>query len=251
MNENNLPFISIVIITFRRPNEIRQTLASLGKNLKYPPDRLQWIIADDCSGGTYLSDLKKDYELMSDWGKMKFISTEVNAGWGANGNNALAHCDGEFIYWTEDDYLLKKPIDLRAAVALMTVNQSIGLIRYDGIVGHRILAHLAESDISEHYPDFRQANGQLGKVNYWLLDRDSRETWLYSNRPHFKKASFHRFYGWYPVGLKLGETEESYAHQVKDGMARPDAPAIACMTDFVDRWIDDIGTSYQLTEWDR
>lgn len=248
MNKNNLPLISIVIITFRRPNEIRQTIQSLVENLLYPPDRLQFIISDDCSGDGYLKALKQDLKFIQN---LKLISTEQNSGWGANANNALAHCDGDFIYWTEDDYLLKKTVDLRAAVALMTVNQSIGLLRYDGIVGHRILAHLAESDISEFYPDFRQGLGQLGKVNYWLLDRDSRETWLYSNRPHFKKASFHSFYGWYPVGLKLGETEETYAHMVKDGMARPDAPAIACMSDFVDRWIDDIGKSYQHTDLDK
>lgn len=246
--DKQLPLISIVIITFKRPHEIRQTIQALATHLQYPSDRLQWIISDDCSGNGYLKDLANDLRHIQN---LKLISTESNSGWGANANNALAHCDGEFIYWTEDDYLLKKTIDLRAAIALMWTNQSVGLLRFDGIVGHRLLCHLAESDISEFYPDYRQGYGHLGKVNYWLLDKASRETWLYSNRPHLKRASFHRFYGWYPVGLKLGETEETYAHTVKDGMERPDAPAIACMTDFVDRYIDNIGTTYQHTELDK
>lgn len=245
---DKLPKISIIIITFRRPEEIRKTIQALETHLRYPPESIQWIISDDSSGGTYLSDLKNDFSHLHD---LKLITTENNSGWGASANNALAHCDSEFIWFQEDDYILKKDVDLRAAVALMKVNASVGLIRYDGIVGHNLLCHLAESDIREFYPDFRQGFGHLGKVNYFLLDRASRETWLYSNRPHFKKASFHRFYGWYPVGLKLGETEETYAHTVKDGMLRPDAPAIACMSDFVDRWIDDIGKSYQLSEWDK
>lgn len=245
---SQLPLISVVIITFRRPDEIRKTINSLIEHLKYPPDKLQWIISDDSSGGTYLDDLERDYGYLDN---IKFVSTESRSGWGANSNNGLAHCDAEWLYFTEDDYVLKKDIDLGVAVALMTVNASIGLLRYDGIAAHNLLCHLAESNISEFYPDFRQGFGPLGRVNYWLLDRASRETWLYSNRPHFKKASFHRFYGWYPVGLKLGETEESFSHTVKDGMQRPDAPAIACMTDFVDRWIDDIGKSYQLGEWDK
>jgi len=248
MNNNDFPLISIVIITFRRPNEIRKTIASLGRHLLYPQNRLQWIIADDSSGGTYLDDLKNDLKFIPN---LKVISTQTNSGWGANANNALAHCDGDFIYFQEDDYVLKKDIDLKAAIALMLVNLSVGLIRFDGIAGHRLLLHLAESDISEFYPEYRLGYGNMGKVNYMLLDRASRETWLYSNRPHLKRKSFHDFYGWYPVGLKLGETEETFAHTVKDGMERPDAPAIACMSGFVDRWFDDIGVSYQLTDWDK
>jgi hypothetical protein len=61
---------------------------------------------------------------------------------------------------------------------------------------------------------------------------------------------FHSFYGYYPAGLKLGETEERYCHMVKNQMKAAGAPLIGIMPEWIPMHYDHIGKSYQLSEMD-
>lgn len=243
-----LPTVTAVIITYARPKEIRRTLSGLWENLYYSGD-FRFLIADDKTPGNYLQEIEKWFRGNIP-GEIQTISTLSNGGWGANANHALDFAQNNVLLFLEDDYILKSPIDITPYVALLMAHEGIGLVRLDGIGGHKIVAHVNETDISDYLPDYRQGMGLQGKLNYFLADRTSRETWLYSNRPHLKHSRFHNFYGEYPVGLKLGATEESFAHAVKDKMALPGAPAIAIPLDATGWW-DHIGQSYQHSELDR
>ena len=53
------PVITVVIITYKRLKEIQRTIDALLLNLKYPRNRLRWLIADDSSGNAYITNLKK------------------------------------------------------------------------------------------------------------------------------------------------------------------------------------------------
>lgn len=243
-----LPTVTAVIITYNRPKEIRRTLSGLWENLYYN-GAFRFLIADDHTPGNYLSELEKWFRGNIP-GEIETLSTPANAGWGANANYALAHVKDDIVLFLEDDYVLKSPIDITPYAALLMAHEGIGLVRLDGIGGHKIVAHVNETDISDYAPDYRQGMGLQGKLNYFLADRTSRETWLYSNRPHLKHRRFHGFYGEYPQGLKLGATEEYFAHKVKDNMSLPAAPAIAIPLDATGWW-DHIGVSYQHSELDR
>lgn len=237
------PEITVLIVTYKRPDETRGVIRALQKNLLYP--NLKWLICDDSTGREYQTALRADYP------HMKLVSTKTNSGWGANVNNGLHHVDTPYVYLIENDYILTQPQDLRVGISLMEVNDAIGRIRYDGVVGHQVICHLRESDIVKWIADYRQGMALPGKLSYWLIDNASPSLWLYSNRPSLSHIRFWKFYGPYDEGLRLGATEESYAHRVKDKMTEIGAPAIAVLPEWVVRYYDDIGVSFQHTELDR
>jgi len=250
----DFPIITICIITYRRPKEIRRTMDALLKQVNYPRDRLRWLIADDSSGGTYITDLQSTprYQTLN----IECSTTPVNSGWGANANTALEyiarlHTDSEFIFFIEDDYLLRKPLDLRVGAALMMQKPEIGMLRYRGTAGTHLVLHQLEADISDYLPDYQDGVGVSGKVTYCLIDGNSPSLYIYSHGCHLKRLSFHHFYGLYPEGIKLGHTEESYAHMVKDGMKRKGAPCVAILPEWIALQFDHIGVSYQHTEEDK
>jgi hypothetical protein len=243
-----LPSVTFVIITYDRERELKITLSNLWENLYYSGE-VKYLIADDSTPGKYRDDILGWFKRRIPC-EMEFISTPKNVGWGANANHALTHVRDDIVLFLEDDYVLKSPIDITPYAALLMAHEGIGLVRLDGIAGHKIVAHVNETNIADYAPDYRQGMGTPGKLNYFLADHTSRETWLYSNRPHLKHNRFHGFYGQYPEGLKLGATEESFAHNVKDQMTLPGAPAIAVPLDATGWW-DHIGISYQHSELDR
>ena len=246
----DFPDIAIGIITYNRPAEMQRTVTALKKHLIYPKEKLHWVIADDSSPAGYLDGLKKMkvFEGLN----VKFISTPANCGWGCNANHLLRAVETDFLMQIEDDYLLRKPLDLRVGAALMKQKPEIGMLRYRGIAGTHMITHLLEADISDYIPDHRDGVHMVaGKLQYCLLDGGSPTTFIYSNGPHLKRKSFHDFYGEYPEGLKLGITEESFCYIVKDRMILPNAPCIAILPEWFYMWFEHIGTSYQHTEEDK
>ena len=85
----NLPTIAIGIITYNRPDEIRQTIQALNQFSRYPGG-VHWFIADDSSPGDYRfklkSDLRQWFEINGVHDDLTILKTESNVGWGANAN---------------------------------------------------------------------------------------------------------------------------------------------------------------------
>lgn len=243
------PIVTVLVCTYNRPNELLQTLDSLDQNLMYPPECIKWVIADDCSNYDVGELLSRNL-----WVNFKVIRTPQNSGWGANVNNAMKHIDSPYIFFTEDDYILRRSLDLIVGVALMECAPRVGMLRYFGPGGDvGIRYDQKEANISAWLPEYRDCLGLRGKVTYLEIAGDSDSLWIYSNRPHLKRADFHGFYGDYPQGKRLGATEESYAHTVKDGLrAYPDtAPQVAVLPAWIPPAFDHIGQTYQLTEADK
>lgn len=246
----NYPDVTIQICTYCRPITIRKTIKALTDRLTYK-GRLRWLICDDHSEERlpgYLAQLAADYP------NIQCISTPQNSGWGANVNHGMGKINTAFIFFLEDDYELRYNLDITAGVLLLTAHPGMGYLRYDGIGGHRITASLGEVDAQHFDPDFMQTRGMTlpGRITYWQFHPQSQETWLYSNRPHLKHARFHRYYGMYPEGKKLGETEEHFAKHVKDHYtARRDAPGLGCLPDTVISQFGNIGQSFQHTKEDK
>jgi hypothetical protein len=190
---------------------------------------------------------------------IEFISTPERGGWGKNANFGLSYIadelpDVKYIFQAEDDYLLTRELDLKAGVALLETMPHIGMLRYRGTSGDRVLMHQFTADIRALYGNFLESAGaSAGFIAYQQFDSASPTAYIYSNGPHLKRAGvfgFHAFYGMYPEGLKLGITEESYAHHVKDLMKKPNAPGIAILPEFIPMWFDHIGESWQGSEHD-
>lgn len=221
------PDISVLIITYDRPREIRETINSLKKHLKYQ-GRLLWHLADDSSPGAYLAELQRDYF------DLHFSMTvTARKGWAANVNKAMVDCwsRSDYVYLNEDDYVAKRDIDLTQGVSILEADKNIGLIRYDGIAGHYL-------DIA-----LREAKTPIGTFQTLTILDSSPHLNRYSNRPHLKHRRFHDKYGMYPEGLPLGKTEEAFAHKVIDKYQL--YPKIAILQDGISCAFDHIGHSRQ------
>jgi glycosyltransferase involved in cell wall biosynthesis len=247
MNNFPLPPITILIVTYNRPKEIRIVIDAIQEKMYYSGE-VNWLIADDSDNKKYGNDLIRDYPHL----ELMLSRTPKNMGWGANVNLALKRLPTEIYFLIEDDYVPTQFIDLDPFVALLSVHQGIGVVRFDGIAGHRIVCQAAESDISLLLPNFHQGTGVGGRLNYWLIDGKSRELYVYSNRPHLAHIRFHNFYGVYAEGVKLGATEEMMAHTVKERMKDfLDAPALAAPFEHCVNYFDHIGKSHQHTIEDK
>lgn len=247
-----LPPVTIQICTYNRPKELTQTLYHLYTNLYYEGE-LRWLICDDNSPDNYLERIRKQAGRFKwfDYLKPRFVSTPQNVGWGGNVNYGMSHIDTDYIFFVEDDYLLMQELDLRLGVAVLQTHEHLGMMRYRGTAGDKLVYQQREADIAHYLPEFHQGLGLPGKITYLQIDSGSPSVYLYSHGAHLKRRKFHEFYGYYPVGLKLGETEESYGHTVKDQMLNIGAPGIAIFPEWIPMWWDHCGHSYQGSEHDK
>lgn len=233
------PLVTIVLVTYDRPNELRTTVASLMEHIVYPPERLRWHLADDgspdplyCESVIHESTLHGDVE-------MRWSATQTTRkGWGANVNKALLHAmgDTEYVYLNEDDYVAQKTLRLDLGVQLMETVSEIGLVRYDGLSAHiGMILRLKEAKSADV------------RLDYLELDRASPLLNVYSHRPHLRHRRFTACVGMYPEGLSLGATEEAYAHRVRD---MQQCPQVAVLDDGIVRAFDHIGRSRQGSDED-
>lgn len=246
-----LPRVTIGIITYRRFEEIQRTVASLRENIIYPPEKLEWLIADDCSPDGYLERLAA-CDVFSGL-NVRFISTQSNSGWGASANNLLDYVETPFVYLSEDDWLLCYKLDLRAGVGILETSTNVGVIRYGGTSGDMLYTyHQHEANVSEYLKENIYAADYVeGKCTYLVIDIESPSLYVYSGRPQLGKLSWYYNLGLFPIGLRLGQTEDAFAHRVKDYMrSTPNAQQIAILPDFVNMKYRHIGATWQHTDVD-
>jgi len=245
------PVVTIQVITYDRFSTLLKTLTALHRRIQYPADKLRFLVCDD---HTPYPDFVDRLQGTKIWQKLPHAEVwrwTERGGWGRNVNLGMTKVDSPYIFFTEDDYIPKVDIDLYRAVAVMEQTPSMGMLRFRGTGAHVLIYHGMEADIRGWLPDYREGWGYVsGKASYLLIDGGSPGFYVYSNGPHLKRQSFHQFYGDYPEGRKLGETEESYAHMVRDRMGEPDAPTIGILPDYLIMRFDHIGQSYQLGEHD-
>ncbi len=224
--------ITILIVTYDRPRELRATLDALIGHVRYS-GLLHWHIADDGTPGNYLPELQRDYP-----GLPFTYTVTQRQGWGANVNKALQYPRmTDLIFLCEDDYVSRYPLDLNQGAALLSACPQLGSVRYDGLAGH-VGLHMV----------LQEADTPLGRLPYLELDpQASTNLNLYSNRPHLRHRRFHDHYGLYPEDVSLGRCEEIYAHRIKDDRY---GPRIAVLSNGIDCAFDHIGISRQGTAED-
>jgi hypothetical protein len=238
------PAVTVMLITYDRPDEIRRTIYGLLQNLRYPRDKLLWHIADDSSPGNYIHEIQEDFRYL------RFTNTVTNRkGWGANVNKALTFCYGKssLVYLNEDDYVATREINLEKAVALITSKndshkpegapprEEIGMVRF-GFGAHWMTMQQREADT------------EIGRFDYLHLLKSSPFLNVYSHRPALRHRRLTDVYGLYKEGIPLADSETEYAGRIK---RREDGPWITCLSDCIDNMYNHIGKSRQGSEHDR
>jgi len=266
----DFPEVTLLVPTFDRYAILKDVLSALQEQIIYPQDKLHILVSDDSTGGNYVSNLKR-ISTYKNWGieGLQVQSTPERMGWAkhmnwAMGQIAINFPNTEYLFFCEDDYFLTRPLHLDAGVAMLEASPQVGMLRYRGTSGSRCLYHQFEADIHQLLPDYVETketegniSGRAGHLTYLQLDHASKTLYIYSHGPHLKRfkpkegwSDFHSFYGLYPVGYPMGETEERYAHTVKSLMPSEGAPGIAILPDWVLMQWQHIGLSRQGTEHD-
>lgn len=246
------PLVYILLVAYDRVDEIQQTIRALLSHVLYPRDRLRWHLADDHSPPVDLDTIGQGHgnEPYGHYIRRQFPSLTWSAtqtdrkGWGANVNKGMDHCFShtDYTFLIEDDYIALRDVDLRSGVALLESTKDrhkpeaawprrpIAAVRYDGIAAHWL--HL----------QLREADTRIGSIHYLAIDHGSPFLNMYSNRPHLQHRRLRDVYGRYSEGLRLGETESTYAQRIKDKLS---GPWIVTLQDGIPKAFDHVGRSRQ------
>lgn len=218
-----LPPLLVLLPTYNRPQIIRQTIERHEIYLRYAGE-IQYLVGDDGDDPQALLRALEPLPRVT-------IQRGPQQGLGANLNMLLKTAYREQFVVTlqqDDDHWLRMPFEVTRHVQELLDNSLFGVIRLMGVAGHHYSAELHE--------------------NYWWLRWDSPELYLASNRPHLQHKRFHDCFGYYPEGLKLGQTEDSFCHQVRDEAREVGGPVIAVPLEVQSEsaW-DHVGHSWQET----
>ena len=218
---NGRPPIAVIIPTRDRAEIVCNAIRSLKRNLSYAGE-LRWWLGIDGSDDTPVL-------VRAEFPDVGLVEAP-RRGLGANLNaliQAAQAAGASLFYQQDDDCYLLKPFDLTPYADKLMADAGAGWIRFMWNGCHNFTADL---------------DGQ-----YWRVRWDSREHYIASNRIHLKHRRFHEWFGLYPEGVKTGETEDGWCHQVSDIARARGGPQvlIPLECDSEHGW-DHVGHSFQL-----
>jgi len=221
------PDISVLIPTYNRADIVHTAVVQFMRNIVYPGKLIFYIGIDgDDNTREVLESITGANIVCLDGPRRQSGIGSL----GANLNMLISSAKSDFLFQMDDDHILIRKMSLAQHVERLVSDQPrSGWIRLMWIGGHKYTATLDGA--------------------YWVVDWNSAEVYITSNRPHLKRKDFHSYYGMYPEGLKLGQTEEWFCHQCID-MAKADGSVgphvlIPLGVRTEDSW-DHIGHSWQL-----
>jgi len=185
------PKVSVVFITYNRPDFLVDSIKAIRNNCKYP--NLELIVSDD---GTKPSIKKFLHDLAID----KLVTSETNQGLGANSNKGIKAATGEYILHLQDDFecVSTEPF----------IEKSIQIIKNHSDVG---LVRLHHSTRFPNKIDYKLPDGTPYSILGFDQPKDMKNNiYIYSDHPHLKKSNFHDKSGYFTEGLKVGETEDDF-----------------------------------------
>lgn len=202
--------ITVILQTFKRTDCALRTIAAARRNLIYGGD-LRWYVADDGSPPEHVAAV-----LEAVGGDLLHYHS-ARRGYGANANVAWDAVNqvSALTFWLEDDWELRKPLDLYAYACLLMETHEVGMVRLGAL-----------------NLDMRGRSWAHGGLVYWKLDREPHieGTPVFTGHPSLRHRRYREVYGPYPEGLAPGDTELAYAYQFR--WAPQDAPAIVWPADY-------------------
>jgi hypothetical protein len=226
------PGVSVLIPTYNRLQIVADTVAQLHQLIQYPGPITYWLGVDNDkeSAAQVRTFIHKQTGVQVNAVDGPRRRNPRSRGYlGANLNMLLqASRNDNLLLQMDDDHKLLRCLDLRSHVEKLMADETSGWVRLMGVGFHNYCGCL--------------------EGRYWKVDWACSELYIPSNRPHLKHRRFHNFFGLYPEGMKLGETEESFCHQCKDkARGASNCPHVLVPLDVLTEssW-DHIGQSFQL-----
>lgn len=205
---NDLPRVSIGVVTYERTEMALITLRSTLQNLQYPKENIGWYIADDGSRPEHMQAIM---ELLVLEGcqiighhseRLRHIGQEGthHAGIGWNRCLGLCHQWSDYVLWLEDDWDLNEPLELEPYVRLLRDREDIGICTF------RILTTGADIHTEGH-------DGQM----YFRYDRTTQ--YAFSGNPYLRHARYTRKYGTFAEDRNPGlmELHQDDMYRFRDG----------------------------------
>jgi hypothetical protein len=195
VTSQNYPLVSVLFITYKRFDLLKQTVESFRRNTDYP--RLELVIADDGSG----PEIQKQIcTLPAD----VFALLPKNRGLGANNNNGISHCSGKYILMIQDDWECRGPSDyLKNAASVFEANPGLGFINFAG---------------APHPPDLSQRLNGSSEPCYVTprpYEDGRKEYFLYADQPHIQSRAALDAIGPYLEDRDMEKCEIDYNHRWK------------------------------------
>ena len=212
--------IGVVITTYNRKDILRETLQRAKEFLK-SSEPLRYYICDDGSeDGTFemLAYQSIDFRLIK--------NNRVGLGANANSGLRLAFNETDVVLQFQDDLWLEGSLDLDPHAKVLRELQWVRWVRLGQYVGHGFQAQMAG--------------------DYWVIDWNSPEIYIASDKPHIKHRDFHQYFGYYPEGLRVADTENSWCGNVKQqAMGVHNAPLVAIAATVPNGIFSHVGPSWQ------
>ena len=207
------PDLAVVVYTYDRPDYAERTIRSALANLSYS-GVVHVHVADDGSPEVQVERLVAAAAEEAEgrpYGFGEITSTNAaRSGYGASYNLAtqVAHGRARVFLCLEDDWELRRTLDLDPLVAALGADAGIGCIRL-GYVGW------TEPLVGR----FVHAAG----LAFLLLDPESPERHVFAGHPRLETFAFERNVGPWPEGLDAGSTEFAVAGRptARQGVAWP------------------------------
>lgn len=198
-----LPKISVVFVTYDRLVTLRPTLESFLWKTDYPRDRLELIVADDCSPHSVREELRRmPFDV--------FCLSEKRGGLGSNNNRGLAAATGEFVLQLQDDWECRGPSTyLQMAVAILSARPELGLLLFKP--KSQPLKMREAFDYDNIHVRVYDNGSAVSQTNVGQFP--------YSDWPHLKTKRFVDVIGPYGEGRPMWETELDYCQRVDKQMA--------------------------------
>lgn len=177
------PLVSVVFVTYKRFDKLKETYEQFLKNCTYP--NLELIVADDGS----------PYDIQADIRKLKFdkycLSPE-NKGLGFNQNQGVEAATGAYVLHLQDDWSLLYPSDfLQKAVYLLEQDNTVDFIRFWG--GQENLLNFKKIPVLDGEIPFVRISGDRSTQS------EEAAHYVYSDRPHLKRKQIHQEIGLYTL----------------------------------------------------
>ena len=212
--------LSALFITYERPELLEECL----KRVKQQIGALacEFVVADDGSTADTQALIR---QMPFD----QFVLPIENRGLGANNNNGLAACTGQYILMLQDDWHATDLFEgvLAKAASILDADPQVGIIRFAG--GN-----------PAYFPLERR---NVGGVDYYVCDHKNRVydpgRPVYADPPHLRRASVNdpAVLGPYREGCPMEDSEQDYS----DRFDSQDGFRIAFMTPTIVDYFTNVG----------
>lgn len=184
------PLVSVLFITYRRPELLKRSFFSFLRNTDYP--NLELVVTDDGSPAAVQEEIRK---LPSH----KHVLCTETRGLGANTNAGLRHCTGKYILLLQDDWECHGPARyLNDAIALMEEHAELGIVKFYGAPHSADVSYRIEG-----------ASPECLLVLHGLHGVGSAPD-VYSDTPHMKRRALIDLIGYYKERCRMEECELDY-----------------------------------------